>query len=796
VTAGGLLGHHGHVTTFAGLLRGHREAQALSQEELAGRAGLTAKAVGALERGERRRPYPHTVRALSDALGLDEEERERLATASTPARPAGRRPAGAPQPTAGPEVLLPVAPVLGRDAEIAAVAALLRRPARRLVTLTGPGGVGKTTLALAAARAVRDDFAGGVFVIELADVVDHEDVLPVIATSTGTVLTEQPVTGAALAAALTGRRVLLVLDNLERLLDAGPALADLVVRCPDLMLLATSRAVLRVRPEQEVRVGPLSPVAAEQLFRERATAAGVVLDDAPETAAAVAAVCARADGLPLALELAAAVAAVFGPVALLARVDGVPVAPRDLPPRQRSMAATLAWSHALLSARAQALLARLSVAQGGFSLSLAEEIGTEGASGSHPGAVVAALAELVEHSLVTRLADVEGTERFRLLEPVRQDAAARLAAAEAVDARRGLVRWMLETARDLAEELHGPRLPVAVRLLDADRSNVRAAYLHLLDDGRLADAVELLGHLWHWMAIRGHGRDAAALADRARDHPLDGPVALRWLLTRANIALYNGELTTARRLAEDAAERAGQHREDGAAADAALAAAWAAAYTGDPVAAGRLVARASAHDTGRSEGRRKHSSLLTRSMVALSTGDVDGAERHLREAETLARGLGPFHRAIVLRFRSFVTDHRGDHAASARLVGESLLLFLEVEAVRMLAFTVPDLAAVAVRLGELDTGARLFGAARRYVVELDVDAAFRTRDGVVHAELARARDGLGEQRFTAAYDAGRRTTVDDLAAIARTYAGRDPAGPVDEGRPTGHDGFSGATVGS
>ncbi len=765
------------MTTFAGLLRGHREAQALSQEELAGRAGLTAKAVGALERGERRRPYPHTVRALSDALGLDEEERARLATASTAARPAGRRPAGAPQPRAGPEVLLPVAPVLGRDAEIAAVAALLRRPARRLVTLTGPGGVGKTTVAITAAGAVRDDFAGGVFVVELADVVDPADVLSAVATATGTAPTEQPITGAALAAALTGRHVLIVLDNLEHLLDAGPALAQLVVRCPDLMLLATSRAALRVRPEQEVRLAPLPPAAAERLFRERATAAGVVLDDAPETAAAVTAVCERADGLPLAVELAAAAAAVFGPVALLERVDGALVAPRDLPARQRSMAATLAWSHGLLSARARTLLARLSVCQGGFSRSLAEEIGTEGAGGDDPDAVLTALAELVEHSLVNRLADIEGTERFRLLEPVRQDAAARLSATAEADARRGLARSMLEVARDLADDLHGPRLPVAVRLLDAERGNLRAAYLHFVDDSRLGDAVELLSLLWHWMAIRGHGRDAAALADRVRDRSLDGPTELRWLLTRANVALYNGELAAARRLAEDATDRAGRHGDDGVTTDAALVAAWAAAYSGDTAAADRLVARATARDSGPGEEHRRHSFLLTGSVVALSSGDVDSAERHLREAETVARGLGPFHRGIVLRFRSFVTERRGNHTASARLVAKSLVLFLEVGAVRMLAFAVPELAAAAVRLGDLDTGARLFGAARRFVVELDVDAAFRTRDGVVHAELDRARDGLGELRFTAAYDAGRRMTVDDLTALARTFAEHGQAHP-------------------
>ena len=244
--AGGSSDTIGGVESFAELLRRHRGARSLTQGELAERARLTAKAVGALERGERRHPYPHTVRSLADALELDPEERSTLVSATS--RRAGTGDRTAPRPVTPSSLLIAVGPVIGRDDEVEALVAVLRRPFRRVVTLTGPGGVGKTTLALTVAGRVRPESPGGVIVVELAEVVDPDEVLPAVATALGVVVADQRVTPGMLAPALAGRRTLLLLDNLERVLDVAPALAQLVTLCPDLVVLATSRAPLGSGP--------------------------------------------------------------------------------------------------------------------------------------------------------------------------------------------------------------------------------------------------------------------------------------------------------------------------------------------------------------------------------------------------------------------------------------------------------------------------------------------------------------------------------------------------------------------
>lgn len=406
-------------TSFADLLRRHRIARALTQEHLAERARITAKAIGALERGERLRPYPHTVQALARALDLGESELVELENA-VPFRVAARRavrPGAAVPRLVG--VPAPPVPVLGRDHEVGLVVGLLRARARRVLTLVGPGGVGKTTIALAAAAAVESEFPGGVVMVELAGIARGENVLPTIAAALGDPGAASGVTGAGLAPILSGRRLLLVLDTMEHVLSSGPEIAALVGAGSDLMVLATSRAPLHLRIERQVRVAPLAAEPAIELFRDRVAAAGGSLGGDVRTDEDVAALCSATDGLPLALELAASAVAQLPPVSLVARVDTRHAAgPRDLPARQRSLTASLDWSLALLGAPARALLRRLSVFVGGFSFAAVESVGAD-----LEDAVPSALSELIEHSLVMRLADVEGTERFRLLTPVRRHVA-------------------------------------------------------------------------------------------------------------------------------------------------------------------------------------------------------------------------------------------------------------------------------------------------------------------------------------------------------------------------------------
>jgi len=382
---------------FGARLRQFREAAALTQEELAARAGLTVKAVGALERGERRRPYPHTVRSLSDALRLDADERAALvAAAQRPTTVAAPASAGIP---------VPPTPMVGRQAQLDEVLELVRSRRTRLVTLTGPGGVGKTRLALALAAELAPDFDGAATVAELAPVRDPALVLPTIGRSLGLTQLGQADPLEAVVRLVSDHRQLVVLDNVEHLLSAASEVASLLARCPGLVLIATSRAPLRIAAEQDYPLGPLavpvgadvaavaaSPAAQVFLARAQAVAPRVRLD--PGTASAIADICQRLDGLPLALELAAAHAHLLPPAALRDRLtSSLGLArSRELPERQRTMAATLDWSHDLLTRDEQRLLRRLSVFAGGFTLDAAAEVAGE------EDDVLPALAGLVEQS--------------------------------------------------------------------------------------------------------------------------------------------------------------------------------------------------------------------------------------------------------------------------------------------------------------------------------------------------------------------------------------------------------------
>ncbi|MEU8718535.1 helix-turn-helix domain-containing protein [Streptomyces sp. NPDC048663] len=301
--------------SFAALLRELREARSLTQQELAA-ARVSVDAVSALERGRRTQPQPHTVRALATALQL--RDADRMALLSTLGR-AGDAALEMPSRKLTPRTPSPPSvEMVGRDDEVAEIVAALGTTPGGLVTLTGPGGVGKTTVALTAAAVVASERPAAVYFADLTDVTEPDDALAAVAHVAA--CAADTVTG--LAEHLAGTSALLVLDNLERVTACGPHLAELLTASPDTVILASSRVPLRVRREREVRIAPLGPSAAERLFGERLAAAGAPpmgrADDS-----AVSHLCRQADGLPLAIELLAAAAARPGPRALLERIDAL-----------------------------------------------------------------------------------------------------------------------------------------------------------------------------------------------------------------------------------------------------------------------------------------------------------------------------------------------------------------------------------------------------------------------------------------------------------------------------------------
>ena len=321
-------------TSFGAVLRRLRSERSLSQEELAERAGVSRRSISDLERGARHAPYLATLRRLTDALQLDDDSRAVLLAAARPAVmasvPAGR---GHSRPVAS--LPLPPRRLIGREAEVAALSALLTQRDVRLVTLTGAGGTGKTHLALAVAAGVAHHFADGACFVDLSPLTDPTLVLPAVATALGVVETADMLLRETLSRYLQSRRLLLVLDNCEQVLAAASDVAALLAECPHLVILATSRVPLHIRAEREFPLSPLPLPAADRplifaevarvpavtLFVERATASQPVFALTAENAAATVAICRRLDGLPLAIELAAARIKFLPPTALLARLE-------------------------------------------------------------------------------------------------------------------------------------------------------------------------------------------------------------------------------------------------------------------------------------------------------------------------------------------------------------------------------------------------------------------------------------------------------------------------------------------
>jgi predicted ATPase len=699
----------------------------------------------------------------------------------------------------------PATPLLGREREAAAVEDLVVREGARLVTLTGPGGVGKSRLAVEAARRLGPGFADGVRFVELASVSSADMVTAAVATGLGLTTTgDKLITD--LQSYLRARRLLLVLDNFEQVVGAAPLLAGLLGAAPGVVVLVTSRVVLRLSGEHEFPVPPLpvppagsSPdpeqlqrYASVSLFVERARAAAPGFELTGGNTEAVAEICRRLDGLPLAIELAAARVRLLPPQALLPRLGQqlslLTGGARDLPERQQTLKNTLDWSYGLLSASEQALFARLGVFAGPFSLPSAEAVGADSpdpGQAKGPGPVLETLGSLVDSSLVR--ADTRGGEpRFALLETIREYALERLAAGgDWVQAHDRHAGYFLALAEPAAAEFAGPGQLAWLDRLEAEHDDLLAAMSWLVDQGPPEQALRLFSATWRFWWLRGHAAEFARLGEQIvasseRLPPHQRAIALS---AAGFILISKGDQAKAETLFE---QNLPLYRQVSDKLGVVLTATvlgvlgYLAALRRDyPRATDRLGQSHALLREVRDDdltGYDRLQRLLTVALVdnflgqvRLSQGDNDGAARLFTDGLTVARrAQDPISLLISLYDLALTSQAQGDLAGAAGLLKEGLALAAEAGDETSAAYYFEGLAAVARQQDSPQRAVRLLAAARSLLEAKGSGWLHAVVPRVPHddAVLAALRSRMGEAAFEEAQAWGASTR----SRRAREYA--------------------------
>jgi predicted ATPase/DNA-binding XRE family transcriptional regulator len=770
--------------SFGALLRRHRTAAGLTQEELAEHSGLSVRGLKYLER-DGRKPYPDTVRRLADALDLSGEARGRFASA---ARRSVRLEADDPpvrRPHALPE---PPNPLIGRETEMAALHDLLLRDGTRLVTLTGPGGVGKSALALHAAKDLRAAFLDGVAFVALAPLADSALVLPTVADALGVAEGAGHSLVDQLAAHLRGSRLLLVLDNLEHLLDAAPMLAEMLGRCPGVRILATSRAPLRLRWERELPVRPLAlpdpadggdpasigDAPAVRLFVERAMSARSDLVIAPKDMAAIAAICARLDGLPLAIELAAAWTRLLSPRGLLVHMD--PALPLlagghlDLPTRQRTLRETIAWSYDLLAPAEQAWLRQLAVFAGGWAIESAAAI--REAEKAARQDILPAMAALVDQNMILRIEGIGDEPRFDMLHTIREFCLECLAR-EGEEARvRGRhADYFVTLAEEAAPHLEGQEQASWLGRLASEADNLRAALDWLYARRDAETGLRLVRALKVYWFVRGHlieGSERAA-AFATLDEAAAFPLLLGDALTAAGfLAREYGDYDGAEAASRQALELAHRLHDRQRAADAMANLGYVALQQGEDDAARDLFRRSLAtyREVGNLQGIADSLSFLA--LTAYRGGDLAAARRLNEESLAIWEGLDDRQATVWAQTRlALVLLAQGERDAACERLMASLETSRALDFRWGFSWCFDGLAHLAATAGEHTLAARLLAAAEavREAAGLRLSQAEWAENDRL---CERVREGLGAAAFGRIWGKREGWQVERLAdAVAR-----------------------------
>ncbi len=668
-------------------------------------------------------------------------------------------------PAAPRRIPTPPTPLLGREGELAALAQLVRSEGARLVTLLGTGGIGKSRLALELCRRLAPEFKQGAAFATLATVRDPSLVSRAILEALGI-----PEVGhdadELLTKSLADSELLLVVDNFEQVLPAARKIAHLLDAAPKVKVVVTSRAPLHIAAEQEFPVPPLADDEAAELFVSRAQAANPRFDLSEQNAAAVAELCARLDGLPLAIELAAARTKLLPPATLLSRLTNrlelLTGGRRDAPKHQQTLRLTFDWSYDLLDADAQRLFAQLGVFAGGCTLASAEAV--------CDGPVLEALGALVDESLLRQRETATGEPRFSMLAVVREYALEQLSeSGEHGELSRKHLEHFIELAEEAAPHLARGEEQIAwfVRLED-EHDNLRAALAFALDNGDASSALRLAVGIRRFWQIHGYLGEGRQALEAALDAAPDEPSELRAdALNMVGImAGEQGEFDTARASFEAALADADAVGSARVTSSALANLGNTAFFSGDLDGARELYTKSIEYFEALEDIRGQALARENIGLMALTAGDIPEAVTWLTAALDLAREGGDA-REIAAAARSLAAAmvEQGESAQAANLLAESLAFAREIGETHGIAVCLETFAGLAATSGEADRAATLFGASD--AVRASIGAQRQPDNQILYDRwLALTLARLDTQTYSKRYEDGRVLALDEACALA------------------------------
>jgi predicted ATPase/DNA-binding XRE family transcriptional regulator len=849
--------------TFGGWLRQRRSELGITRDELSERLGFSLALLAKLESGERR-PSHQIALLLADYFGIPVDEREAFVLFARSARAT---------PTFGEaawrtpwrtnyahQTNLPIAlaPIIGRESELAALQVQLLHARTRLLTLIGPPGIGKTRLALQVASALLEHFEDGVYFVDLAPIVDPDEVLSTVARALQIKELENRSAEEVLFEHAREKRMLLALDNFEQVLDAAPQVARLLASCPWLKIMVTSREALHLRGERRYPVPPLEVpgsrflvsgsehgskvqepgtwnlepetllrYSAVQLFVESAREAAPDFALTQSNAEDVVVVCMGLEGLPLAIELAAARAAHLTPREMRAALDDrlrlLTEGARDLPPRQRTLRAAIEWSYDLLTDEERAVFRRLGVFVGGFTREAAEAV----CSREGDRSLAQLLTSLEAKNLIRgELQDEAEVFRFAMLETLREYALERLwesGEAEATESKHA--RYFMRLAEEAESHLTGSEQAEWLDGLERERDNLRAAIRWARENskrnsgsnetGEGAQAAEIglrltgaIGRFWYIRGYYSEGRDSLAEALAAATSPtlLVSPFRAKALSAAGMLVTVHGDYGSGRSLHEESlairreigdkrgigislnhlgtmAHEQGDYATARSLFEESLAIRREIGDTvGESIVLSNLssavqqqgdnaLARAMLEESLAIKRKIGHKESLANSLNNLGTllveeGDYERARSLYEESLSIRREIGGKRgMASSLSNLGDLAYRQGDYAKARTLFEESLTINQEISDNISIPSGLIGLGAVAIAMGELERGARLLGAASKLGEAMGVSPVVATRQ-VYELSIASAQAQLGEEAFAQAWAEGRAMTVERAIAVA------------------------------